>query len=63
MRAQLTKAVYFDSPGPGRLRAGTWVITTPAERQSPTDVYWPNAPSNLPTSSVSTITGVDSVGG
>jgi hypothetical protein len=62
-RFQLTKAVYVDPPGPGRLRAGQWIATTPAELQ-PGDVYWPNAANaNLPVGPVSTITGADSVGG
>ena len=61
-RYLLTRAIYVDPPGPGRLKAGTWIATTPAEMQLG-DVFWPNAPSNLPTGSVSTITGADSVGG
>ena len=62
-RYQLTKAVYIDPPGPGRLRAGQWVTTTPAEMQ-PGDVFWPNADlAKLPTSSASTITGAESISG
>ena len=62
-RYQLTKAVYIDPPGPGRLRAGQWIATDQASVQ-PGDVFWPNADlSKLQIGSVSTITGVDSVGG
>ena len=61
-RYLLTRAIYVDPPGPGRLRAGQWVSTTPAEMQSG-DVFWPNAPSNLPTAATSPPTGVDSTGG
>jgi hypothetical protein len=62
-RVLLTRAIYADPPSPGHMRAGTWIITTPADRQSPTDVYWPNAPtSGLPTTTVGgPITGAESV--
>jgi hypothetical protein len=62
-RVQLTKAVYLDPPGPGRLRAGQWVATDPAALQ-PGDVYWPNGDvSKLPTAGVITISGADSIPG
>jgi hypothetical protein len=62
-RVQLTRAVYIDPPGPGRLRAGQWITNDPAAMQ-PGDVYWPNADlTKLPIAGVSTITGADSVGG
>jgi hypothetical protein len=38
-RVLLTKACYIDSPGPGRLKAGTWVTTDQASLQAG-DVYW-----------------------
>jgi hypothetical protein len=63
MRVQLTKAVYCDPPGPGRLRAGQWVCIDPAALQAG-DVFWPNADlTKLPISGVSTISGVDSAHG
>jgi hypothetical protein len=62
-RVQLTKSVYLDPPGPGRLRAGQWVATDQASLQ-PGDVYWPNGDvSKLPTAPVTTISGADSVHG
>jgi hypothetical protein len=61
-RVQLTKSAYLDPPGPGKLRAGQWVTNDPNSIQ-PGDVYWPNGDlSKLPTASVSTVTGADSVG-
>ena len=62
-RYQLTKAVYIDPPGPGRLRAGQWVATDPASIQQG-DIFWPNADlAKLPIGSVSTITGAESISG
>jgi hypothetical protein len=62
-RVQLTKAVFIDAPGPGRLRAGQWVTNDQAAMQTG-DVYWPNGDlSKLPTGPVSTISGADSVHG
>jgi hypothetical protein len=62
-RVQLTKAVYIDPPGPGRLRAGQWVSTDQASLQ-PNDIYWPNGDlTKLPTGGASTISGSDSVSG
>ena len=63
-RYLLTRAIYVDPPGPGRLRAGTWIATTPEEMVKG-DVFWPTAPpqSKLPTGPVLTITGAESVDG
>jgi hypothetical protein len=62
-RVLLTKSVYLDPPGPGKLPAGTWVATDQASLQ-PGDVYWPNGDVNkLPIAGVSTISGADSVQG
>jgi hypothetical protein len=64
MRFQLSRAIYADFPfGPGRLAAGTFVITTPGDRQLPTDVLWTNPPTNLPTNVPGAPTGADSVSG
>jgi hypothetical protein len=38
-RVLLTKSVYIDPPGPGRLKAGTWVTDNPVGLQ-PGDVLW-----------------------
>jgi hypothetical protein len=62
-RVQLTKAAYIDPPGPGRLRAGQWVVTDPTIAQ-PGDVVWLNGDvTKLPAAGVTTITGADSVSG
>jgi hypothetical protein len=62
-RYLLTRAVYIDPPGPGRLRAGQWVATDAASKQ-PGDVLWLGGDaSKLPIAGVSTITGSDSVDG
>jgi hypothetical protein len=62
-RYQLAHAYYADPPGPGRLKAGTWIATDPASVQ-PNDVYWPGVdPSKLPLVPTSaTRTGVESIG-
>jgi hypothetical protein len=61
-RVQLTKSVYIDPPGPGKVAAGQWVTNDPAQLQ-PGDVYFPNGDlSKLPTVPVSTITGAESIG-
>ena len=62
-RVLLTKAVYLDPPGPGKLLAGTWVATDAASYQKG-DVFWPNGDiTKLPTAGVSTISGADSIHG
>ena len=61
-RYRLTQSIYSDAPGVGKVRAGKVICTTQAEMQ-PGDILWVNAPPNLPTAGVSTITGVDSVDG
>jgi hypothetical protein len=61
-RYKLTKAIYYDYPGVGKVKAGWVICDNPAEMQ-PGDVLWPGAPNNLPTGPVSTVTGVDSVDG
>jgi hypothetical protein len=62
-RYLLTKAIYSDAVGVGKVRAGRWICDNAAEAH-PGDVVWVGVKSQqLPTGGVSTVTGVDSVDG
>jgi hypothetical protein len=66
-RYQLTKAIYSDAQGVGRVRAGRWIADSAASAQ-PGDVVWPGVtaaqlPAGVTTAINGVATGVDSVDG